>query len=49
MKKIELEISNPCNEHCIHCYRHFLNAKKDFMTVETVATVLRQVKKTWCI
>lgn len=45
MKKIELEISNPCNEHCIHCYRHFLNAKKDFMTVETVATVLRQVKK----
>lgn len=21
LTNIELEISNPCNEHCVHCYR----------------------------
>lgn len=27
MSQIELEISNPCNEKCVHCYRHCLNTQ----------------------
>lgn len=44
MRNIELEISNPCNEHCIHCYRHFLNLKRDFMSEDMAFSVIKQAK-----
>lgn len=44
MKQIELEISNPCNEHCIHCYRHCLNSKKGFLSVEKADCIFKQAK-----
>ena len=42
MLRIKLEISNPCNEHCIHCYRHCLNSKKEFLTAEQSSSVIKQ-------
>lgn len=45
MTNIDLEISNPCNEHCVHCYRHCLNSKKGFLTAAQVQSVLEQAKK----
>lgn len=45
MTQLELEISNPCNEHCIHCYRHCLNSKKGFLTINQTKTVLSQAKE----
>lgn len=44
MTNIELEISNPCNENCVHCYRHFLNSKKGFLTAMQAENVLKQAK-----
>ncbi len=44
-KNLELEISNPCNEHCLHCYRDCLNKRKEFMTVKMVTNVLEQAIK----
>lgn len=45
MSHVELEISNPCNEHCVHCYRHCLNSKKGFLTAAQVQSVLEQAKE----
>lgn len=45
MSQIELEISNPCNEKCIHCYRHCLNTQKGFLSVEQAKSALEQAKK----
>lgn len=45
MVNINLEISNPCNEHCVHCYRHCLNSKKGFLTAAQVQSVLAQAKE----
>lgn len=45
MLSIELEISNPCNEHCVHCYRHCLNSKKGFLSAAQVHFVLEQAKE----
>ena len=45
MDQIELEISNPCNEKCIHCYRHCLNTQKGFLSVEQAKSALEQAKK----
>lgn len=44
LQGISLEISNPCNEHCLHCYRHCLNKKSGFLTKEQASTVLSQAK-----
>lgn len=44
MNRIELEISNPCNEHCVHCYRHCLNSKKGFLSDFQAKNVLEQAK-----
>lgn len=44
MTSIDLEISNPCNERCVHCYRHRLNAKKGFLTAAQAQSVLEQAK-----
>jgi len=45
LRNLELEISNPCNEHCVHCYRHFLNQRKDFLTEEMAYSVIKQAKE----
>lgn len=45
MTNLELEISNPCNEHCVHCYRHCLNSKKGFLSSKDAEFVLNQAKK----
>ena len=44
MTSIELEISNPCNERCVHCYRHSLNAKKGFLSAQQAQSVLEQAQ-----
>ena len=44
MSQIELEISNPCNEKCVHCYRHCLNTQKGFLSVEQAKSALEQAK-----
>lgn len=44
MTNLELEISNPCNEHCVQCYRHCLNSKKGFLSDFQVKNVLEQAK-----
>lgn len=45
MTNLKLEISNPCNEHCVHCYRHCLNSKKGFLSAAQVQSVLEQAKE----
>ena len=45
MSQIELEISNPCNEKCVLCYRHCLNTQKGFLSVEQAKSALEQAKK----
>ena len=45
LTSIDLEISNPCNEHCVHCYRHSLNSKKGFLSAKEVESVLNQAKE----
>lgn len=44
MNQIELEISNPCNEKCVHCYRHCLNTQKGFLSVSQAKSALEQAK-----
>lgn len=45
MKTLHLEISNACNEHCVHCYRHSKNCEKIFLSLETAENVLLQARK----
>lgn len=45
MQSLELEISNPCNERCIHCYRSCLNSKKGFLSANEAYSVLVQAKE----
>lgn len=40
---VELEISNPCNEHCVHCYRVCSSTKKGFLSARQVKSVLNGV------
>lgn len=44
MNSIELEISNPCNEKCVHCYRHHKNVQKGFLSFKQAKSVLEQAK-----
>lgn len=44
MTHLELEISNACNEDCIHCYRHSLNRKRGFLSPSQVQSLLEQAK-----
>lgn len=44
MTHIELEISNPCNERCIHCYRTCEGTKCGFLTESQACSVLQQAK-----
>lgn len=48
MKKLHtlsLEISNPCNERCVHCYRADTNATAGFLSADDAKSVLRQAKE----
>lgn len=42
MTHIELEISNPCNEHCIHCYRVCNDTRRGFLSAQQAKSVLEQ-------
>lgn len=42
MTRLELEISNPCNEKCFHCYRHHLNGRKGFLSAKDANSVFQQ-------
>lgn len=44
MNTIELEISNPCNERCVHCYRVCENTKRGFLSARQAQSVLEQAK-----
>ena len=44
MQHIEIEISNPCNEHCIHCYRVCEEIKRGFLSAKQAKNVLEQAK-----
>ena len=44
MTHIELEISNPCNERCVHCYRTCEGTKRGFLSAEQARSVLEQAK-----
>lgn len=41
---IELEISNPCNERCLHCYRGCNSTRKGFLSAAQTKNVLKQAK-----
>lgn len=44
LKNIELEISNPCNENCVHCFRVCKRTKHGFLSANQVQIVLEQAK-----
>ena len=44
MTHIALEISNPCNERCIHCYRVCKDTKLGFLSVKLAQSVFEQAK-----
>ncbi len=44
MPHIELEISNPCNERCVHCYRVCEGTKRGFLSAAQARSVLEQAK-----
>lgn len=44
MTSLELEISNPCNEKCLHCYRTLDATKKGFLSLSDARSVLEQAK-----
>ncbi len=45
MTHLELEISNPCNERCLHCYRVCQSTKKGFLSADQAKSVLLQAKE----
>lgn len=45
MTHIELEISNPCNERCLHCYRTCDATRRGFLTETQARRVLEQAKE----
>lgn len=44
LKHLDLEISNPCNERCIHCYRTCKHTKQGFLSIEDVAKIFDEIK-----
>lgn len=45
MTHIELEISNPCNERCVHCYRVCAGTRRGFLSESQARSVLSQAKE----
>lgn len=44
LKNLDLEISNPCNEHCIHCYRTCEHTKRGFLSIEEVKKIFDAIR-----
>lgn len=44
MTNIDLEISNPCNERCVHCYRVCEGTKRGFLSATQARSILEQAK-----
>ena len=44
LKSLSLEISNPCNERCVHCYRVCDSTRQGFLTIEDVRLVFKQIE-----
>ncbi|SHI82082.1 radical SAM protein [Fibrobacter sp. UWP2] len=44
LKNLDLEISNPCNEHCIHCYRTCEQTKRGFLSIDDVKEIFDAIK-----
>lgn len=44
LKNLDLEISNPCNERCIHCYRTCEHTKRGFLSVEEVKKIFGAIR-----
>lgn len=44
INRIDLEISNPCNERCVHCYRICKDTKKGYLSANQAKNVLEQAK-----
>ena len=44
MTNINLGISNPCNEQCVHCYRVCEGTKRGFLLAAQARSVLEQAK-----
>ena len=42
LKNLELEISNPCNERCVHCYRTGDETRTGFLSADEVEDILIQ-------
>lgn len=42
LKNLELEISNPCNERCVHCYRTGEKTRTGFLSADEVEDILIQ-------
>ena len=45
MTHIELEISNPCNERCLHCYRVCAGTRRGFLSEKQARSVLSQARE----
>lgn len=45
MTHIDLEISNPCNEKCLHCYRTCTQTRKGFLSCSDARSVLGEAKE----
>jgi len=46
LKKLDLEISNPCNEHCVHCYRTCESTKRGFLSLKDVQKIFEELEPT---
>lgn len=44
LKNLDLEISNPCNEHCIHCYRTCEHTKRGFLSIKEVKKIFDAIR-----
>ena len=43
LKSLDLEISNPCNERCVHCYRTCESTKRGFLSLEDVQKIFKEL------
>ena len=44
LKNLDLEISNPCNEHCVHCYRTCESTKRGFLSIDDVRKIFDEIE-----
>ena len=44
MSSFDLEISNPCNKRCVHCYRVYDEKKRGFLSAAQVRNGFEQAK-----